>query len=557
MPSTPANDKLKKGTSRPGKKLVPFSGLQQGPFKKRDWARLFIDSAPYGIMVHDKKGAVLVFNPQLEKISGYRAKEIDTIFVWIEKVYPDNAYRQLVLAERKKADRHKGLRVKEAVITRKSGEKRHCQFSSFALASGLRIVFIQDIEDQKQVQETEKSFQAMIDDIPALICRFLPDGTLTFVNNRYCNYFHKDKTELIGHNFFQFIPLEDRLQVRRHFTSLNPKHPMTTYEHKVISPEGSIRWQRWTDRALFDARGKIHAYQSIGIDITDWKTTETALRESEEKFRTVTEKSPNMIFIFKDNRIVYCNQQCEEMIQYSRDQVCSLEFDFRSIIAPESADELISDFKKHMRGKPVKPSEYTLVDRDGKRIAVIIKAKRINYEGSRAILGIVTDITKQKQTEESLRKKDRKLRRQALSLQETNTALKVLIEHREKEKAALEQNIQKNVDQLILPYVEKLERASISATSKQYLEALKTNLKELVSSFASTLSSEHIALTPAELQIANFIKQGKTSKEIAGILNVTVKAVSFHRGNIRKKLGLSNQKINLRSRLQTLPLPRR
>ena len=673
MLSKPTDEKLEKKIARLEKQLERQSSVQQRMLENKDWDKLFIDSAPYGMMVHDKKGKVLVFNPQLEKISGYHAKEIDTIFTWIEKVYPEGAYRKLVLAERKKAFLHKGPRVMEAVITRKTGEKRHCQFSSFGLASGLRIVFIQDIEDQKQVkvslqeseerfrllaeasfeaiiihregvllnantqffdmfdytpveligkqiipaiiapesiesvqekirsgntdpyeakgrkknnvsfpiiihaksmqyhghtvrvaairnlsyqkkaEETEKSFQTMINDIPALICRFLPDGTLTFVNERYCDYFHKNKKELIDHNFFQFIPAEDRPKVKKHFTSLNQKHPMTTYEHKVITPDGTIHWQRWTDRALFDARKKIYAYQSIGIDITDWKTAESALRESEEKFRTVTEKSPNMIFIYKDNRIVYCNQQCEKMIQFSRDQFCALEFDFLSIIAPESADKLISNFNNQLNEKPVKAHEYTLVARDGKQIAVIITAKRIHYEGGKAILGIVTDITEQRQTEKNLREKDRELQRQALSLQETNTALKVLIDHREKEKIELEENILTNVQQLILPYVARLEHANLSGNNEKYLATLKANLKELVSSFASTMSSEYIALTPSELQVANLIKQGKTSKEIAVMLNVTVKAVSFHRGNIRKKLSLSNKKANLRSHLQSFP----
>jgi len=513
--------------------------------------RLLAEASFEAIIIH-REGVLLNANKQFFDMFGYTAAELIG-----KQIIPAIIAPESIESVQKKI-RSGATASYEAMGQKKIGTRfpvlihaKSMQYHGHAV----RVAAIRDLAHQREAEETEKSFQTMINDIPALICRFLPDGTLTFVNDRYCDYFHKDKDALIQHNFFQFIPPEERPKVKKHFISLNQKHPMTTYEHKVITPDGAIRWQRWTDRALFDARGKIYAYQSIGIDITDWKTAESALRESEEKFRTVTEKSPNMIFIYKDNHIVYCNQQCEEMIQYRREQFCSLEFDLRSIIAPESADKLISDFNKHMQAKPVKPREYTLVAGDGKRIAVIITAKRINYEGSTAILGIVTDITEQRQTEENLRKKDRKLRRQALSLQETNTALKVLIEHREKEKIALEKNILKNVDQLILPYVEKLELANLSAASHKYLAAVKTNLKELVSSFATTMSSEYIALTPTELQIANFIKQGKTSKEIAAMLNVTVKAVSFHRGNIRKKLGLSNKKINLRSRLQSFSPP--
>ncbi len=104
--------------------------------------------------------------------------------------------------------------------------------------------------------------------MPAMVCRFLPDGTLTFVNDLYCGYFNKNASELIGANFFQFIPEKDRPGVRKHYDGLNPDHPMVTYEHQVIAPDGGMRWQEWTDRAIFNDRMQIVEYQSIGRDIT-------------------------------------------------------------------------------------------------------------------------------------------------------------------------------------------------------------------------------------------------------------------------------------------------
>jgi DNA-binding CsgD family transcriptional regulator len=82
---------------------------------------------------------------------------------------------------------------------------------------------------------------------------------------------------------------------------------------------------------------------------------------------------------------------------------------------------------------------------------------------------------------------------------------------------------------------------------------IKSNINDLISPLASNLSSKYFSLTPSEIQIADLIKHGKTSKEIALMLNVSPKAVSFHRGNLRKKLGLLNKKINLRTYLQTFP----
>jgi DNA-binding CsgD family transcriptional regulator len=134
-----------------------------------------------------------------------------------------------------------------------------------------------------------------------------------------------------------------------------------------------------------------------------------------------------------------------------------------------------------------------------------------------------------------------------------NTALKVLLEQREKEKTEIKETLLTNVKKLVLPYIEKLENSHLNEDAQTFVNIIKSNIDDLISPLASNLSSKYFALTPAEIQIADLIKQGKTSKEIASMLNVSPKAVSFHRGNLRKKLGLLNKKINLRTYLQSFP----
>ena len=182
-----------------------------------------------------------------------------------------------------------------------------------------------------------------------------------------------------------------------------------------------------------------------------------------------------------------------------------------------------------------------------------MSAASINYGGQTATLAMAYNITDRKRAEEALREKDNKLEVQAKNLIEMNTALKVLLEQREKEKTELKENLLADIKKLVYPYIEKLENISLNLDAQTFVNIIKLNINDLLSPFANTLSSKYFSLTPSEIQIADLIKHGKTSKEIASMLNVSPKAVSFHRGNIRKKLGLLNKKINLRSYLQAFP----
>ena len=165
----------------------------------------------------------------------------------------------------------------------------------------------------------------------------------------------------------------------------------------------------------------------------------------------------------------------------------------------------------------------------------------------------MTDITERKLAEEVLLEKEKELENQAEHLAKTNTALKVLLAHRDEEKKNIEEDMLANVAKLIMPYIEKMESSRIDAGNREYLSIIKSNLLDLISPFAERLSSKLLKLTPKEIQIADLIKKEKTSKEIGTLMNLSLHAISFHRNRIRKKLGLVNKNINLISYLQSLP----
>ena len=144
----------------------------------------------------------------------------------------------------------------------------------------LAVDVTERVQAERALKESEERFREVVDDSPIFICRFLTGGVITFVNQAYCDYFGKTEEELVGQSFLQLIPPEDREAVRAHFSSLTPEAPVATYDHRVHGPDGRIRWQRWTDRAIFDGEGRCKAYQSIGQDITGERQLEEQLRQA-------------------------------------------------------------------------------------------------------------------------------------------------------------------------------------------------------------------------------------------------------------------------------------
>ena len=171
---------------------------------------------------------------------------------------------------------------------------------------------------------------------------------------------------------------------------------------------------------------------------------------------------------------------------------------------------------------------------------------------NRYVNGILIDITERKVSEEALKSKEKELVTKASKLEDINTALNVLLEKRKTDQSELEEKIILNVESLIKPYLDKLRHGNLDERKKNILNIIQTNLDEIISPFTRYLSSIHYNLTPKEIQIANFIRQGITNKEIAEILFLSIKTVEFHRDNIRKKLGIRNKKINLASYLLSI-----
>jgi PAS domain S-box-containing protein len=170
----------------------------------------------------------------------------------------------------------------------------------------------------------------------------------------------------------------------------------------------------------------------------------------------------------------------------------------------------------------------------------------------KANVDLEQEVAVRKAAEIALHNKAMELKDQSVRLKEMNAALKVLIKQRDADKLELEEKVFMNVNQLIIPYLEKLKRRKLDFKQKAYAEILESNLNEILSPFARSLSSKLLRLSHTELEVANLVHQGKTTKQIAQTMNLAESTIDFHRNNIRRKLGVKNKKIGLQPYLSSL-----
>ncbi len=305
-------------------------------------------------------------------------------------------------------------------------------------------------------------------------------------------------------------------------------------------------------------------YGKLQQEVSERMDAEKLLWESEKRFRSVVENSFDVIYRanLEEDTLMYLSPSSKRVFGYSSEEMISMGYKkTRSLIHPDDYDRLKTHFNI-FSAKNSEDLEPTIEFR--------MKHKKLGYrwmsntrtilfnEKKRpvAVVGNVRDITKRKKVEAALLKLheelENKVKKRTLNLKETNTALKVLLKKMDKDKIELEDKILLNIRELISPLLDKLQKSRLNTMQKRYVDALESNLDNIISPFSVKITSKYLDLTHGEVQVANLIMQGKTTKEIAQMLNLSSRTIDFHRAKIRKKIGIVNKRVNLRSYLLSL-----
>ncbi len=322
----------------------------------------------------------------------------------------------------------------------------------------------------------------------------------------------------------------------------------TNLELPVTRGDGSMIWVSFS-AVLYPEEDYI---ELVVIDITKRKLAEEALKGSEENFRALAENANDGILIAIGKGVhVYANKAASKITGYSIPEL--LKIGFKELSHPDELEKISGRYNRRIKDKPVSTNyETTIIRKDGERTPVEITAGKTVWQTQPAVICIFRDITERKQKDQELKEKEAELKVKARSLEDVNTALRVLLKRREEDKGELEEKVLSNVKNLVLPYVERLRKTRLDNDQMSCLGILESNLNDIVSPFARTLTSKYLNLTPTEIRVAGLVKDGKTSKEIAELMNVSGKTIEFHRDNIRNKLGMKHKKANLRTYLLSM-----
>jgi DNA-binding NarL/FixJ family response regulator len=200
--------------------------------------------------------------------------------------------------------------------------------------------------------------------------------------------------------------------------------------------------------------------------------------------------------------------------------------------------------------KPFEKSQVIITVSNALRRAALEKSEKNKHaELERLVRERTADLLTM---QESLRRREIELENQRLNLEQADSAIRVMMKSSQHDRAQVEEQVLMNVKQTVRPYMEKLRRSGLSDRQRSYLDILEASLQDIVSPFVRALSSDYIDLTPTELQVAQLIKEGKNTKEISAVLNLSMNTIMTHRYKIRSKLGLLNKKNNLHTFLKTL-----
>jgi PAS domain S-box-containing protein len=402
------------------------------------------------------------------------------------------------------------------------------------------------------MEQEKTNYRDLVELLPQTLFTIDKQGRFSFANRSgYKTFgFKPDELQEPVSALIFFAP-QDRARLKRNIKRILEGQIIPGSEYTALRKDGATFPVLVSANAVVD-HGETVGLRGVILDLSAIKRSHELLARSEKRYRQLLETmNEGFAMLNSATRLTYVNSRFCEMLGYGGEELLGKKVE--SLLNAENKKVLRENYVKRRRGRS---DSYELAwsRKDGSLLATIMSPKPLYQENGdfAGSYSVITDVTRLKQTEDALRRHKQELKAKTVNLEEANAALKVLLKRREEDKREFEESIMANVRELVTPYIAKLKKTQVSERQRAYLEILENNLNDLTTSFVDSLSRSFKKLTPAEIRVCALVREGKSTKEIADILFVSPRTVEFHRDQIRRKLGLSGHKINLRSFLMSL-----
>ena len=452
--------------------------------------------------------------------------------------------------------------IHEAVTDTPSGEtiKHYRIVATPVTDSRGRVVaaieMVEDITERKQAAEalriSEQRYRSYIELTGQVGWTADPKGELVEDLPAWRSFTGQSEEEIKGTGWADALHPDDRDRALEAWNKAVATKGAYEVEYRVRRHDGVYR--HWLVRGvpLFKDDGSVREWVGTSIDITDRKRAEEELKTSELMYRTIFETTPGATMIVEeDTTISMVNREFVKQTGYEAGEIEGKK-SWTEFILEEDLERVMGYHRLRRLDPDAAPRNYEFryTDRKG-RIRDVCATVAMMPGTKKTVLSLL-DITDRKRNEEALRAMAEELKAKTHALEEMNAALRVLLKQREEDKADLEKRILASVRELVLPQLAELKKLLSGQKELTHVHILESNLQGIVSPFAQRLSLQYLNLTQKEIQIANLIKEGKTTKEIARFMDLSKFAIDTHRAHIRSKLGLTNKKANLRTYLSSI-----
>jgi len=271
----------------------------------------------------------------------------------------------------------------------------------------------QKIRPQMMVTESWEWYRTIAEDIPALVTRISPDYQITFANYAYCAFMGVSVSTIIGSKLSAFVPADSYQKVIDHLAALNPIRPIATHEHTNTAFDGSARWIKWTNRALFNNVGEVVEYLCIGEDITDYKQAFKKLKDSEAQKSSIIAASPDLVICHdREGNYLDILSSSEELLYLPRKELLGKKMS--DVLPTDLAEKIGKAIHDALATGKLQTMEYTLKTPSGNHSF----ESRIKSSGENEVICFIRDVTEQKRTEKKLRESEERYRQILSSIEE-------------------------------------------------------------------------------------------------------------------------------------------